>query len=476
MPDEPEPTVPELIVPEPIVIVGGSVAGLATALALARAGHPVTVLERDDVAVEGDADAAFATERRGAPQAHQTHGLLARLRLVLRDRFPDVLDALHEAGAYDMSTTAGLPDVRPGDEDLSVLIVRRTTFEWVLRRAVLAEPSVVHRDGLAVSGVRAVERGGRPHVTGAVLATGEVVPGTVVAATGRRGDVPSWLRAAGVELPEVVGETGFVYLTRWYHLSDAALDEVDARLAGDLGFVKYLAVPGDGGTLSATIAVRSKDDALRAALSDPVAFDAALASLPGPAGFLRAGPMEPIGGVRPMAGLINRIRRFLDAEGQPLVTGLHAVGDAHTCTNPLYGRGCALALVQATLLADALGAHPGDPVGQARAYEAASQREVEPWYHAAVQMDEAGQEMVRTGSSTTSNPLLALFIRGGRDPVVGRALLRVVNLLTRPDELLAEPEVVQRGMELLAEAGDAPLPVPEGPTRDELLALARAAA
>jgi flavin-dependent dehydrogenase len=82
------------------------------------------------------------------------------------------------------------------------------------------------------------------------------------------------------------------------------------------------------------------------------------------------------------------LRRFTDDLGAPLVSGFHAVGDAHTATNPLYGRGATLALVQAALLVDALAAH-GSTAGAAAAYEAASRAEIEPWYHASMAADAA---------------------------------------------------------------------------------------
>src|SRR5215468_11204531 len=124
------------------IVVGGGIGGLGSALALARAGHRVTLLERDVVPPAVDPDEAFRAERRGAPQSLQTHGFLARLQVLLRDRFPDVMEDLLAVGCTTMSGTADLGEPRPGDEDLAVLIVRRTTLDWVLRRAVLAEPGV----------------------------------------------------------------------------------------------------------------------------------------------------------------------------------------------------------------------------------------------------------------------------------------------------------------------------------------------
>src|SRR3954471_7727869 len=123
------------------IVIGAGVAGLGSALALSRAGHRVTLLERDATPLPADPDAAFEWDRRGAPQARHSHALLARLRNLLRDRFPDVLDDLLEAGATEMRfadmmpPTIDDPSPRPGDEDLVALACRRTTFEWVLRRA-----------------------------------------------------------------------------------------------------------------------------------------------------------------------------------------------------------------------------------------------------------------------------------------------------------------------------------------------------
>jgi len=195
-----------------VIVIGAGIGGLSAALALGRAGHRITILERDPLPATPDADAAFAAERRGAPQVHQTHGFLARIKVLLRDRFPDVYEQLLAAGGMTMPTTANLGEPQPGDEDLSVLIVRRTTLEWVLRQAVLAEPGVEIRTGRGVTGLRIEDR----TVTGVHLEDDTVLTGDVVVdASGRRSALPMWLRDAGIEIAETVRESGLMYLTRW---------------------------------------------------------------------------------------------------------------------------------------------------------------------------------------------------------------------------------------------------------------------
>jgi 2-polyprenyl-6-methoxyphenol hydroxylase-like FAD-dependent oxidoreductase len=466
---------------ERVLMAGGGVGGLTAALAFSRAGHEVTLLERDELKPLADAAEAFATERRGVPQVHQTHGFLARLQVTLRDRFPDVLADLLAAGGMTMPMTSALGDRRAGDEDLQVIIVRRSTLEWVLRKAVVAQDHVDVRTGVGVAGLLSsgATPDGVPIVSGVRLDDGTTLEADVViACTGRRSAIPDWLSPLGVDVPERIHESGLMYLTRWYHRPAEALPP-DPKLGGDLGFVKYLAVPGDGDTLSVTLAVRTADSDLRTALSDPDRFDQACHLLPGPDLFFNADtpPMEPLGDVRPMAGLLNRLRRFVDADGQPTVVGFHVLGDAHTMTNPLYGRGCSLAAVQAVLLADAFAAHPDDPVARAAAYEAANQVEIEPWFESAIQMDKLGADPAGTGSlgggggerSDAAKAMGAVFVAAQTDPIIGRGIARFMNLLATPLQLMADGELMTRIAEVMADPSAYPIPPREGPTRAELL-------
>ena len=58
-----------------VTVIGGGVSGLGTALALARRGHEVTVVERDHTPMPTSADEAFDWDRRGAPQVRHSHAL-----------------------------------------------------------------------------------------------------------------------------------------------------------------------------------------------------------------------------------------------------------------------------------------------------------------------------------------------------------------------------------------------------------------
>lgn len=487
-----------------IAVLGAGIAGLAIALSAGRNGHEVVLVERDDTPMPADAHEAFDWNRRGAPQVRHSHAFLARLRNLLRDRHPDVLAALYDAGATPMDFVAMLPEgmdrtPMPGDEDLIAIACRRTTFEWVLRHTVLDEGSAMLLHGVAVEELRVVAGpdGAPPTVTGVVLSDGATVEADlVIAAGGRRNDLPGLLRAQGVEVPETIEDTGIVYFSRFFRLLDGAEHPPQSGpIGGDLGYLKFGVFMGDNRTFSVTLAARTDDTELRRQLLDPEEFLRVAAQIPGTAAHVESRRSEPITEVSVMAGLLNRRREFVDEHGNPIVLGLHAVGDAHTCTNPLYGRGCSLAVVQAELFSDALELHGLDHDARARAFEATTATEITPWYRAAVAQDRMNSRAARAdaeaaaladgdapspidGDSTSVDPrdVARELMRDGLlpamrvDPVVLRAFLRMFNLLEAPDSLMSDADVIGRVMTVFQQRGERPPETPAGPNRAELMA------
>ncbi len=66
--------------------------------------------------------------------------------------------------------------------------------------------------------------------------------------------------------------------------------------------------------------------------------------------------------------------------------------------------------------------------------------------------------------------MTAVFVAGATDPVIGRGLARLWNLLSSWEDLMADPELMARIMEVMADPDAYPVPEAEGPTRTELLA------
>lgn len=438
-----------------VAVVGAGIGGLTAAIGLARAGHEVTVIERDDTPMPNDVEGAFAWERKGAPQVRHTHGFPALIRATLRDRFPDVLDALRAAGVGEVSilpesVTPDMPNYARDFDDLHVLSARRTTLEWVLRRCALAENGVTFDTGAAVDGLDDTR-----------LAHADVI----VAATGRRDNVPGWFAARGVTIAEEEHPTGTIYLSRFYRATDdVPMGYRGGRRAG-IGFVLAGA---DNGTYSATLAVPSGDAELRAHLLDADRFEAALPL------FREMAPVvarqgTPITDVQTMGGLINRRRVFVDANGEPLSPGFFTIGDAHTCTNPVYGRGSSLATLQAVLVCDALAAHPDDMVAASRAYEAASEARIRPWYEMSLMTDKpeaadfSGFDLQSMRRATAST-----------DPEIATLMTKMMSLLITPQEAFGDPAIVQRLEQAAAPKERALDPNYKPLTREDILASAPA--
>jgi hypothetical protein len=73
------------------------------------------------------------------------------------------------------------------------------------------------------------------------------------------------------------------------------------------------------------------------------------------------------------------------------------------------------------------------------------------------------------GNDPAATAMGALFAAAATDPVLGRALARLMNLLTLPADLMADPAVRARAAEVMADPDAYPPPTQDGPTRADLL-------
>jgi 2-polyprenyl-6-methoxyphenol hydroxylase-like FAD-dependent oxidoreductase len=472
-----------------ILVVGGSAAGQFTALLLARAGHAVVLLDRDPLEPASDIEAAASAFRPAVPQFVQPHVVLPRCRLLLREALPDVYDALLAAGAGEATLASAMPPTlsdragRLGDDEYTSVATRRSTFDWVLRRAVVNQSGIQARGGVRATGLL-TRPGSPPRVVGCTTTAGDLAADLVVDATCRRSRIGSWLQTVGARRGWTVqAECGLAYYSRHYRFrADAVLPGPDTtRMVLALNEFTTGIWASDNRTMLLAISPLTEDKRFRR-VTDTDVFTAVANIVPPWAQWLRV--MDPISDIYPMGGLHNSMRR-LTADGVPVATGLAAVGDSVCTTNPTLGRGLALALQGATDLVELLDKHCGDEMGLAQALDNCVTRHVEPFY-----LDQAandGQRLAELrhtlfgGPAPATTPLedrvtfAALRAAMPFDAIVFRAFWRVMGMLAKPADVYTDPDVVAHTQDALRSLGTAPTVAQ--PTRAQLeAALSREAA
>ena len=437
-----------------IVICGGGVVGLLTALMLARRELKVTIVERDETVDQDPVDGSTdGWQRPGVAHAMHAHLFQARITRVLRTEMPDVLQTMAESGVGQVT-----PDFGAGYGDDVVLLARRPVFESVLRRAVRNDRRISWRHDSAHGYVVEDDRVTGLHVTGGDL-TGDLV----IDAGGKRSQSPRWLSAVGVKVPpEERDPCDLHYFSRHYRLRPGFSFPGDVGMAAELTpYAMFLVIRGDNDTFAFTGAV-SKQDPLRERLLDSVRFESLLGRLPVMAPWLALG--DPISDVTVMAGMANR-RRTLIHNGEPVVRGLVLAGDALLYTNATFGQGIALgawgAQALSQLIAD-LGAT--DPRLEL-AYQSWIDAHITPRFDNQVRIDEMMVAYLRSGvrGEISMHPLMTSQPYGGLaamgrsgDAVAAAASARYDNLLCTGAELEADPTIA----ELLRTAATLPPPPP----------------
>ncbi|MXY55418.1 MAG: hypothetical protein F4029_11615 [Gammaproteobacteria bacterium] len=482
-----------------VVLVGGSIAGLAAAMALCQRGMTVACVERDATPMPADHLLAFEQWRRdGAGQIRHSHVLLAPLVNALRRDLRGFFDVLIAAGAEVLTfkdvarNTFDAPEFVPSDDDIAFLSCRRVVFEFLLRRYML---DALDRNAFAfvqgdVRELHTKADGDARRTTGVTVKTGHGSLGIdadiVVDASGRNTRVARWLTAEGIEPPPLEEHPcGIFYTSRFYRLRDGAdYPPLDGRasLAGgvagvDLGYLKAGIFRSDNRTFSITLAADPEDEPLRVVARDRE-FDLATRAIDVARPWVDTSVSEPISKVYLYGNLVNSRRRYF-RNGRPLVGGLFAIGDAGIHTNPIAGRGCALGWLSALELAQTLDAE-SDAVHRAADFEARIERLVLPWYehqvrrdaeamaiNKALQRGEDPFEFNRLDGSVDEQIRRRVIFRKGlryasRESVeVLRMLFRQVNLLDPPGMRDERPDLARlflEGYQKTADEDDAPRP------------------
>jgi 2-polyprenyl-6-methoxyphenol hydroxylase-like FAD-dependent oxidoreductase len=346
--------------PSHAVVIGGSLAGLCAARALADHVDQVTVVDRDRFPDRPQV-------RKGVPQAHHLHVLITAGQRALERLFPGFLAELREAGAIPVAaptdilylTPSGWRERFPATHTL--VGASRELIDWTARKRLLADERIrflpAHEavglipgeGGDAVAGVELRPRDASDNV--------RLAADLVVDASGRGSRTPEWLENLGYGRPDVSRvDAGLGYASRRYVLRDGAADGWKNILIlpqppmSSRGAVLY---PIENGRWMLTLGGLGDDrpptdeDGFLAFARDqrtPLLYEA----------IRDAKPDSPIHGFLQTA---NHRHHYETMTRWP--RGFVVVGDAACCFNPVYGQGMSVAAQAAIVLGDLLRARPG---------------------------------------------------------------------------------------------------------------------
>ena len=440
-----------------VVVVGAGPTGLFMAMALARRGHAVTVVDRDPGPQQ---DGSWA--RRGVMQFHHPHAFRVQVVEALQAELPEVWGDLLAAGAQPMMVPTGPNGAGggPGPEELMGIRCRRLTFERVLRASVEREPGVVLRIG-HVDDVR-TDRG---RATGVRVDGAALDADLVLAASGRAGRLGRHLRA-----PAQGGDCGIAYVSRQYRLNPGAdTGPMNSPLGQIDHYPGYQAIvfPHDHGIFSTLIA-RSSDDGALAALRSTEAFEAAARAIPAMAAWTDPARAHPHTPVLPGARLYNTFQGQLDDTEAVALPGLIFVGDSVCTTNPVLGRGVTTSLLQAQELLRLVDDHGHDFVTATLAFDRWCTDNIAPWYDDHVQWDADLARRWAGGDVDLTRPLPSDLVVAATE--ADPSLFPLIGPYLGMRALPASLDAVQPRVREIYVRGWRP-PVPDGPTRDELAEL-----
>lgn len=334
------------------VVIGGSIAGMASAKVLTESFERVIVLEKDQ-------DHRRSEGRPGAAQGWHLHHLLIAGQQQLDSVFPGIIDDMVAAGAFrvDMGEQYRIMLAgawkKVGHSDIEIVCAGRPLLEWCVRRRLDGESTIEYRyesevtnlvfdpTSQAVVGV-CVEREG----------THETIPAAlVVDASGKNTPVPALLERLGIGAPRIEEDCLNCFYSTMQHRVPP-----ERAWADKVMVICYAQRPQQH-----HYAAQYFTDSSRTVLSTSlVAYNCYRPPRNAKEfrEFARLMPSPLIGreldGLEPCSPVYNfrypEMRRFRYEEMQNLPAGLIAVGDAYCSADPVSGVGMTKALLEVDVL------------------------------------------------------------------------------------------------------------------------------
>jgi 2-polyprenyl-6-methoxyphenol hydroxylase-like FAD-dependent oxidoreductase len=422
------------------IVIGASIGGLLAARALAFRFREVIIVERDTLPHD-------AVHRKGVPQAHHSHGILARGLEIFELLFPGITQTLYDQGAVhgDVGETVRWfhhgryhPAVAV---DLEGMAVSRLRLESAIRERVRALPTVRIVDGTRVAGLVGDAEHGcvrGVHCLDAQDLPSELLADLVVDCSGRGSRVPAWLQQMGFDAPaESRVPIDLGYATRLYtrKRGDPRIDTAYIIASSPPAVETGVLLWQEGGQFMVTLGGYFGDHPP----TDDAAFLAFARRLPVPELADLIATSEPASSTtsfRYPASVrrhYERLRRFPE--------GLLLFGDAICSFNPIYGQGMTACGMQALEL-ERCALLP--PAQRWRTFFKAASAVLETPWRLAVGNDLRFEQIDAPRSLDTR--FVNWYVRQvhaavHHDDSLVREFLRVVNLVAPPTRLFA-PRVV----------------------------------
>ncbi|SBT88444.1 Dehydrogenase (flavoprotein) [Streptomyces sp. DI166] len=449
------------------VVLGGSVAGMLAARALASLGVRVTLVERDVLP-------AGPEPRRCLPQARHVHQLWSGGARAMEELLPGVTARLREAGAHRLPITTDMVGLSPRGwyrrwpESHFMLLCSRDLLDATVREQVLADGRIELAERTEVLGLE----GTATAVTGVRLRGPDdtrrtLGAGLVVDATGRASRTPRWLTELGLPGPKTREvDSGVAYASRVYRAPEAARDgfpvvniQPEPRTGGP-GVGGVLLPIEDGRWLVTLFGTRGAEPS-----ADPAGFDAYARGLRHPvlADLIdRAEPLTDVAFTRTTA---NRRHFYEQLSAWP--ENFVVLGDALAAFNPIYGHGMSVAARAAVALRDTVEGHGWGTAGLSRRLQKAVARPARAAWDLAVGVDVFYPGATESGP-TRAERLVAAYVDRLTYTATGNG--RVARALTDVMSLEKGAQVLLTPSMLLAAAVGPLKPALSGPplTGDEM--------